>query len=156
MAEQILIVQRVGDFLHFETFALICNADRKAGYGFGFFNYDVDVNLFVAVVSIAMHDGVDHAFADRHTNPMLIVFVKTCVSSGFQDLTFGEIDALKRGWIVMVEQCVRACMQFHFSPVVCENLGISAESVNTKRYHKRARVRKCGMHGGALRYHEMR
>jgi hypothetical protein len=158
MAEEILIMQGVGDFVHFEPFALIGNADLEArrGFGFGFFDDYADMDLFITVVAIAMHDGIDHTFANRHTDPVLIVFVKTGLASGFQDLTFGEIDALERGWVIVIEQCVRAWMQFHFSLAACKKRGISARSVNTKRYHKRPRVRKCAGDAGGLRYHEMR
>jgi hypothetical protein len=158
MAEEILIVQGVGNFLHFEPFALISNADREAGhrFGFGFFDDHVDMDLFITVVAIAVDDGINHTFANGHTNSVLIIFVETSLSGGFQDLTLGEIDALQRGWVVVIEQCVRAWMQFHFSLAACKKRGISARSVNTKRYHKRPRGGKCGGKGGWLRYHEMR
>jgi hypothetical protein len=121
-------VQRVGHFLHFEPFALIGNADREAGQGFGlgFFDHDTDMDLLITVVTITVYDGVDHAFANGHTNPMLIVLVETSLTGGFQDLTLGEIDALQGGWIVVIVQCVRAWMQFHFSLAACKKRGISA------------------------------
>ena len=46
---------------------------------------------------------------------MPFVFVETRLFGRFQNLAFGKIDALERGWVVLVEYFFHACIQ----PVSC-------------------------------------
>ena len=61
------------------------------------------VDLFVPVVPVAVHHGVDHAFPHRHADPVLFVFVETRLLGRLQNLALRQIDALQRGRVVMVE-----------------------------------------------------
>ena len=77
------------------------------------------MNRFIPVVAVAVHHGVHHAFPHSHADPVLFVFVETRLFGRFQNLALGKIDALQRGWVVLVDDffhaCTRACIQGHVS-----------------------------------------
>ena len=53
------------------------------------------MNLFARIVAIAVHNGVDHAFAQRNADLMQVVLIKAQMLSLAQDRLFGAIDALE-------------------------------------------------------------
>jgi len=56
-----------------------------------------EVDLFPSVISIAVDYGIDHAFADGHSDPMQIIFVEADFGCRFQNGLFRDVDALERG-----------------------------------------------------------
>ena len=85
-------MQRIGNFLDFESFALIDNPNcklivtRLGDY----------LNLFIPVVAVSVHNRVDHAFSHCHTDPVLFVFIETSLLRGTENFGFGVIYALER------------------------------------------------------------
>ena len=100
MPQQIILVQRVGYFLNFETFALIDYPDDELFVT----QCDSHMNLFVPVIAVSVYHGVDHAFSHSHPDTMLLVFIEANIDRGFLDLVRGDVDTFKRRRVFVIEQ----------------------------------------------------
>ena len=126
MPQQVRIVQRVRHLLHLEPLALIGDSDRETSalpnlvYGTSlasqrFSTETADMNLLVAVVPVSMDHRIHHAFPHSHAYPVLLVFIETNLFRGFQDLALGQVDALQRRRVMVVEDFFHARIQSHIS-----------------------------------------
>ena len=100
MPQQIILVQRVGYFLNFKTFALIDDPDDELLLT----QCDAHVNMFVPVITVSVYYRVDHAFSHSHADTMLLVFIEADVGRGGLDLVRGDVDTFKRRRVFVIEQ----------------------------------------------------
>lgn len=105
MPQEVILLQGIGNFLHFEAITLVDNPDRK------FLirsrparTCDTDVDDLVPVIPIAVHNSIYHALPDRHPDSVLLVFVEAGVSGGLQNYGLGFIHTFEGGWIILVQQ----------------------------------------------------
>ena len=93
LAQDIVSLTRVGDFIHIEALSLVINFDNNARFA----ARDEEVNLLPGAVAVAMGDGVHHRFADGDANLMLLVLIETDGAGSTDDDFFRLIHALERG-----------------------------------------------------------
>src|SRR5262249_28582907 len=67
--QEILGIERVGDRLGIEAFALIADLDRQLG-NIGARRLEFDEDVLGGVALVAVLDGVDDRFADGHADPV--------------------------------------------------------------------------------------
>lgn len=64
------------------------------------------MNNLVPVVSIPVNHRVDHALADGHADPMLLVLIETDIRCRAQNSGLSIINALECGRIILIQQCL--------------------------------------------------
>ena len=104
MPQQVALVERIGHFLYFKTFALVGNPNCELAFARPG-NY---VNSLVSVIAVSVHNRIDHAFSHGHADAMLFVLVEADIPGGLKDFLLGAIDAFEGGRILSVEQNFRA------------------------------------------------
>ena len=103
MPQSIVLVQRVGHFLHFETFALVGNLNCKPAIAC----VGPYVNLLIPVIAVSVHYRIDHAFSHSHSDTMLLVLVEARFAGRAKNLFLGMIHAFQGGGVLTIKQYFR-------------------------------------------------
>jgi hypothetical protein len=75
--EQVIGFEGIGDRLGIEAFSLIPDTNRQAGHLAGRRPLEFDKYVLRLVIAVAVPDGIDHRFADRHADPVNRLVIET-------------------------------------------------------------------------------
>ena len=94
--EQVLGVQRIGQRFGIESRPLIADADEQARRRPARRGLEIDEDMLAGVVAVAVLDGVDHRFANRHADPVERVLVEAARAAQMIGDHLDEIQHLHR------------------------------------------------------------
>jgi hypothetical protein len=98
MAKEVLFCQGIWKRRGIEAFALIGDADFQVVAG----ARDLKVDSLIGVVTIAVDDGVYHAFAGGHADFVKVVFGEAGGCGGIHNEGIGTVDAIEGGLELLV------------------------------------------------------